>query len=108
MSDQKNRWNWEVSGFEPRKSVEPDDHKPAPLVRRYSISASSVLPHSDLSKQKVLTTKLNKLKDKVQVYISLITKHFADIAIVIYTVIFLFDHGLYISSVNFKGFFFNY
>lgn len=71
MSEQRNRWNWEVTGFEPRNSIVPDDHKPAPLFRRYSISAASMLPHSDLSKQKILVTKLNKLNDKVQVYISL-------------------------------------
>ncbi|GFS35072.1 kinesin like protein for actin based chloroplast movement 1 [Actinidia rufa] len=65
MADQKNRWNWEVSGFEPRKSVEHDDHhKPSPLVRRFSISSSAVLPHSETSKH-AMAAKLKKLKDKV-------------------------------------------
>ncbi|PSS30023.1 Kinesin-like protein [Actinidia chinensis var. chinensis] len=65
MADQKNRWNWEVSGFEPRKSVEHDDHhKPSPLVRRFSISSSAVLPHSETSKL-AMAAKLKKLKDKV-------------------------------------------
>ncbi|KAL5556551.1 hypothetical protein UlMin_038787 [Ulmus minor] len=79
MAEQK-RWNWEVSGFEPRKSssstssprsasMDFDDFKPAasaPLVRRYSISAASVLPHSELSKHS-LSSKLQKLKDKVKI-----------------------------------------
>lgn len=68
MSDgRNNRWNWEVSGFEPRKSVESDDwNTPAPpLVRRYSVSTSSILPHSDPSKQ-LLAAKLHKLKNKVE------------------------------------------
>lgn len=70
MAEQKNRWNWEVSGFEPRKS---DDQKPpsSPLVRRYSISASGFLPHSDVSKPG-LASKLQRLKDKVKVKIFLI------------------------------------
>lgn len=65
MAEQKNRWNWEVSGFEPRKD---DDRKPAsssPLLRRYSISSSSVLPHSELSKH-ALASKLQRLVDKVK------------------------------------------
>ncbi|EXC14623.1 Geminivirus Rep-interacting motor protein [Morus notabilis] len=83
MADQKssssnNRWNWEVTGFEPRKSsssatssprsasVDFDDYRPGvPLVRRYSISAASVLPHSELSKQ-AMVAKLQKLKEKVK------------------------------------------
>ena len=77
MADNKNRWNWEVTGFEPRKSSassgspfdRAEDHRPAvaPLVRRYSISATSVSPHSpDVSKQ-ALATKVQRLKDKVKV-----------------------------------------
>ncbi|KAK3024557.1 hypothetical protein RJ639_043497 [Escallonia herrerae] len=60
-----NRWNWEVAGFEPKKAV--DDHKPPPPVahRRYSISASSVSPRSESSRQ-ALAPKLQKLKDKVK------------------------------------------
>lgn len=77
-SSSNSRWNWEVAGFEPRKSsasatssprsasVDFDDYNPgAPLVRRYSISATSVLPHSELSKQAV-ASKLKMLKDKVK------------------------------------------
>ncbi|TXG59915.1 hypothetical protein EZV62_014488 [Acer yangbiense] len=61
----------EVSGFEPRKSssspLEREEYRPAaPLVRRYSISAASVSPHSsDVSKQ-ALATKVQRLKDKVK------------------------------------------
>ncbi|KAM7523807.1 hypothetical protein LguiA_013709 [Lonicera macranthoides] len=69
MSEQRNnRWNWEVPGFEPRKPVaRSDDHAPpsAPLSRRYSISTTPILPHSDLRKQ-ALAPKLQKLKDKVK------------------------------------------
>ncbi|KAI4328137.1 hypothetical protein L6164_020518 [Bauhinia variegata] len=71
MAEQRNRWSWDVSGFEPWKSslppsLESDDHKPgAPLVRRYSISASSVIPHSELSKHSV-ASKVQCLRDKVK------------------------------------------
>ncbi|CAB4283866.1 unnamed protein product [Prunus armeniaca] len=77
MAEQRNnnRWNWEVSGFEPRKlssssstasSFDHDDYKPgAPLVRRYSISAASALAQSELSNHSV-TSKLQKLKDQVK------------------------------------------
>lgn len=85
----KNRWNWEVSGFEPRKLSSSsssaadaaassfdhhDDYKPgAPLVRRYSISAASALAQSELansnsnSNNQAVASKLQKLKDKVKV-----------------------------------------
>lgn len=79
MGEQRNsRWNWEVAGFEPKKSssstssprassMDFDDHKPrAPSVPSYSISAASVLPHSELPKH-ALASKLQRLKDKVQV-----------------------------------------
>ncbi|KAI5324787.1 PREDICTED: kinesin [Prunus dulcis] len=77
MAEQRNnnRWNWEVSGFEPRKlssssstasSFDHDDYKPgAPLVRRYSISAASALAQSEFSNHSV-TSKLQKLKDQVK------------------------------------------
>ncbi|XP_042038788.1 kinesin-like protein KIN-14B [Salvia splendens] len=59
-----NRWNWEVAGFEPRKSVEQrDDYRRVPAApRRYSMSISS---QSDLSKQAV-NSKLVRLSDKVK------------------------------------------
>ncbi|XP_030528236.1 kinesin-like protein KIN-14A [Rhodamnia argentea] len=67
MSDPRNnRWKWEVSGFEPRKSSSSssfdadDQQRPnAPLVRRHSISASSLSQHA-------LASKLQRLKDNVQ------------------------------------------
>ncbi|XP_051117491.1 kinesin-like protein KIN-14B [Andrographis paniculata] len=64
-----NRWNWEVAGFEPRKSVEQrDDYRKASVAspprsgRRYSMSISS---HSELAKL-ASNSKLLRLKDKVQ------------------------------------------
>ncbi|KAF5749741.1 hypothetical protein HS088_TW03G00066 [Tripterygium wilfordii] len=71
MAEQRNRWNWEVSGFEPRKSsspFEPEDHRAsvAPMVRRYSISAASVLPNPEISSKHALANKVGQLEDKVQ------------------------------------------
>ncbi|KAG5529589.1 hypothetical protein RHGRI_030096 [Rhododendron griersonianum] len=65
MAEQKNRWNWEVSGFEPRKSDEQKPPPSSPLVRRYSVSASSFLLPSDVSRP-ALASKLQRLKDKVK------------------------------------------
>lgn len=74
MAEQRNnKWNWEVSGFEPRTwssssstSLDNADYKPgAPLVRRYSISAASALAQSELSNNSV-ASKLQKLQDKVK------------------------------------------
>lgn len=68
MAEQKGRWNWEVTGFEPpMKSSEREDHyqRPPPLARRYSISTSSFSTHSELSKH-ALSSKLLKLKDKAK------------------------------------------
>nr|XP_043638712.1 kinesin-like protein KIN-14A isoform X3 [Erigeron canadensis] len=63
-----NRWNWEVSGFEPRKSpaTEQKSSSPAPLVRRYSISTPSIVPHSELISKHTVATKLHNLKDKLK------------------------------------------
>lgn len=70
MAEQKNRWNWEVKGFEPKRttsSIEFDAHnsRPSPFVRRYSMSSSSIVPPSELSKHTV-ASKLQKLKDKIK------------------------------------------
>ncbi|KAF7829290.1 kinesin-like protein KIN-14B [Senna tora] len=70
MAEQRNRWSWEVGGFEPWKSSPPsfsqdDQIATAPLTRRYSISASSVLPHSELSKLSMVS-KVQRLRDKVK------------------------------------------
>lgn len=67
-----NRWNWEVAGFEPRKSAEQrDDYRRVPPVapRRYSLSISS---QSELSKHAV-NSKFLRLNDKVKVSALLIT-----------------------------------
>ncbi|XP_047311856.1 kinesin-like protein KIN-14B [Impatiens glandulifera] len=64
MADQKNKWSWDVPGFEPRRTLEHDDHKPAPLIRRYSISSSGS-SHSELFRR-ALAPKLQRLQDKVE------------------------------------------
>ncbi|KAK9064661.1 hypothetical protein SSX86_016043 [Deinandra increscens subsp. villosa] len=64
-----NRWNWEVSGFEPRKSPaeqSPSPSAPAPLLRRYSISTPSIVPHSEAVYKQAIATKFHNLKDKVK------------------------------------------
>nr|WDD38956.1 kinesin-like protein KIN-14 [Fagopyrum tataricum]WDD38957.1 kinesin-like protein KIN-14 transcript variant 2 [Fagopyrum tataricum] len=70
MAEQR-KWNWEVQGFSsgtkplPSPGLE-DQRSPAPLVRRYSISASPISPqHMELSKH-VWTSKLQRLRDKVK------------------------------------------
>ncbi|XP_031397249.1 kinesin-like protein KIN-14B isoform X1 [Punica granatum] len=65
MADPRNRWKWEVSGFEPRKSssFDADDHQRTttpPLVRRYSISSASS------PSQHALTSKVQRLRDNVK------------------------------------------
>ncbi|CAL0311857.1 unnamed protein product [Lupinus luteus] len=64
MTDQRNRWSWDVTGFGPWNSSPPsseqDDQRPrAPLSRRHSISAPSVSPH-------YLASKVQRLNDKVK------------------------------------------
>ncbi|KMT09267.1 hypothetical protein BVRB_6g133670 [Beta vulgaris subsp. vulgaris] len=67
MAD-RNRWSWDVKGFEPKKttSSEVADYqvKTTPLARRYSIS-SSIVPSSELSKH-VMVSKMQKLQDKLK------------------------------------------
>ncbi|XP_057530999.1 kinesin-like protein KIN-14B [Amaranthus tricolor] len=68
MAD-KNRWSWDVKGFEPKKttSFETSDQyqsRNSSLVRRYSIS-SSILPPSEISKH-ALVSKLQNLEDNLQ------------------------------------------
>ncbi|PWA79783.1 kinesin like protein for actin based chloroplast movement 2 [Artemisia annua] len=64
-NNNKGGWNWEVSGFEPRKSDQSPSTAP-PLTRRYSISTPSVVPHSQLISKQSVATKLHSLKDKVK------------------------------------------
>ncbi|GMJ04021.1 kinesin like protein for actin based chloroplast movement 1, KINESIN CDKA;1 ASSOCIATED 1 [Hibiscus trionum] len=76
MGEQKshtnNRWNWEVSGFEPRRSSPEELPRPsvAPLMRRYSISAatpSSMLsPYPSEFPKQALASKVLRLKDKLK------------------------------------------
>ncbi|VVB18129.1 unnamed protein product [Arabis nemorensis] len=64
MAEQKNRWNWEVTGFEPRKSSSSEDsvHRtPSSTLRRLSIPTNSPLSHSS-----ELVSKVQSLKEKVQ------------------------------------------
>ncbi|KAL4392058.1 hypothetical protein HN51_013522 [Arachis hypogaea] len=71
MAEHKNRWSWDVTGFEPWKSspsssppVDQVDRKPtAPLVRRYSVSPSSVLPPQ--SKQST-ASKVQRLQERLK------------------------------------------
>ncbi|TYG95038.1 hypothetical protein ES288_A11G235500v1 [Gossypium darwinii] len=72
-SSSNNRWNWEVSGFEPRRTSpsSPEDlprATVAPLMRRYSISAASSLasPFSSEFSKQALASKVLRLKDKVK------------------------------------------
>ncbi|XP_022741785.1 kinesin-like protein KIN-14B [Durio zibethinus] len=71
-SSNNNRWNWEVSGFEPRRlsPSSPEEQRrvtAAPLMRRYSISASSVVsPYSSEFSKQALASKVQRLKDKVK------------------------------------------
>ncbi|CAK8561805.1 unnamed protein product [Lathyrus sativus] len=71
MAEQRNRWSWDVTGFEPWKSSSPstsvpaeqDDRKPnPPLGRRYSISSSSIIPQP----RNTAASKLQRLKDRVK------------------------------------------
>ncbi|XP_057971450.1 kinesin-like protein KIN-14B isoform X2 [Malania oleifera] len=67
MEEQRNnRWNWEVPGFEPRKSFELDDHRsPPPMLRRHPMSMPLVSSPSELPRNGI-ASKLQRLKDKVK------------------------------------------
>nr|XP_029116421.1 kinesin-like protein KIN-14B isoform X2 [Elaeis guineensis] len=65
MAEQNKRWTWELPGFEPRKSFERDDQEPHPVVRRLSVSPSSLVQRPELPKQP-LAVKFQKLKDQLQ------------------------------------------
>ncbi|XP_047951271.1 LOW QUALITY PROTEIN: kinesin-like protein KIN-14B [Salvia hispanica] len=92
-----NRWNWEVAGFEPKKSVEQsqrDDYRRVP--RRYSTSISS---QSDLANQ-VVISKLLRLNDKLKVTILNLVSVGYILIDVQHTVLHTDDHlkMIYISS----------
>ncbi|KAK8709969.1 hypothetical protein V6N13_145314 [Hibiscus sabdariffa] len=73
-SSNNNRWNWEVSGFEPRRSSPSSPEElprasVAPLMRRYSISAAAssiVSPYSSEFSKQALASKVLRLKDKLK------------------------------------------
>lgn len=77
-SNNNNRWNWEVSGFEPRQSSpspsSPEEQRrlsAAPMMRRYSISAASLSPYSSEFSKQALASKVQRLKDKVKVTVKI-------------------------------------
>ncbi|MED6174672.1 Kinesin-like protein KIN-14B [Stylosanthes scabra] len=64
MADQKNRWSWDVTGFEPRKPQSPeggDQTLNASTARWQSISSSMPPPQS-------VASKVQRLKDNVKVH----------------------------------------
>ncbi|GAB2232119.1 hypothetical protein Drorol1_Dr00011142 [Drosera rotundifolia] len=71
MAEQRNRWNWEVKGFEPRKTSSEEENQirsPAPLARRFSISTGgggAAAGHQEL-RRLALVSKLQRLKEKVK------------------------------------------
>ncbi|KAJ3695857.1 hypothetical protein LUZ60_001234 [Juncus effusus] len=67
MAEKKNRWTWEVPGFESRSSFDRDETSPGPynLARRLSISPSNLAPRSELPRHS-MATKLQKLEKQVK------------------------------------------
>ncbi|KAL9258554.1 Kinesin-like protein [Drosera capensis] len=73
MAEQRNRWNWEVKGFEPRKTSSEGENQirsPAPLARRFSISTGGGGGGAGAGQQELrrlaLVSKLQRLKEKVK------------------------------------------
>ncbi|KAL9259705.1 Kinesin-like protein [Drosera capensis] len=73
MAEQRNRWNWEVKGFEPKKTSSEEENKirsPAPLARRFSISIGGGGGGAAAGQQELrrlaLVSKLERLKGKVK------------------------------------------
>ncbi|WOL06562.1 hypothetical protein Cni_G15296 [Canna indica] len=66
MAEPKNRWTWDLPGFEPRRSVEvSEDGAHRPLVRRFSVSQSALAPRLDPPKQSV-ASRLQKLEGQIK------------------------------------------
>ncbi|KAG6521379.1 hypothetical protein ZIOFF_018495 [Zingiber officinale] len=63
MAEPKNRWTWDLPGFEPKRSAE--DQRSPPLVPRLSVSQSSLSPRPDSSK-KPIAVGLQKLEKQVK------------------------------------------
>uniref|UniRef100_A0A7N0T783 Kinesin motor domain-containing protein n=1 Tax=Kalanchoe fedtschenkoi TaxID=63787 RepID=A0A7N0T783_KALFE len=71
MADRR-KWNWDVSGFETRRASEQHQDGESirasvtPMVRRYSVAASSPVLQHELPVRQGLVAKVQKLKDKVK------------------------------------------
>ncbi|KAJ8491359.1 hypothetical protein OPV22_013080 [Ensete ventricosum] len=66
MGEPKNRWTWDLPGFEPRKPDEGgEDRGYRPAVRRLSVSQSSLAPRADQPKRPV-AVRLQKLKNQLK------------------------------------------
>ncbi|CAL9157159.1 kinesin-like protein KIN-14L isoform X1 [Musa acuminata AAA Group] len=66
MGEPKNRWTWDLPGFEPRKPDEGgEDRGYRPPVRRLSVSQSSLAPRADQPKR-LIAVRLQKLKNQLK------------------------------------------
>ncbi|CAL9148649.1 unnamed protein product [Musa hybrid cultivar] len=66
MGEPKNRWTWDLPGFEPRKLDEGgEDRGYRPAVRRLSVSQSSLAPRADQPKR-LIAVRLQKLKNQLK------------------------------------------
>lgn len=66
MGEPKNRWTWDLPGFEPRKPDEGvEDRGYRPAVRRLSVSQSSLAPRADQPKR-LIAVQLQKLKNQLK------------------------------------------
>nr|CAD1826270.1 unnamed protein product [Ananas comosus var. bracteatus] len=70
MAEPKNRWTWEVPGFEPRRSYERDEPQESSVahtvVRRLSVSPSTLLPRAEAPPRPSVAAKLQRLKEQVK------------------------------------------
>lgn len=65
MAEQRNRWTWDLPLFEPRNSLEREDQRQKPQVRKFSLSPSSMAPRPEVGRQSV-NEKFGRLKDQVK------------------------------------------
>ncbi|KAK8967254.1 Geminivirus Rep-interacting motor protein [Platanthera guangdongensis] len=65
MAEQRNRWTWDLPLFEPRNSLEREDQRQTPPVRKFSLSPSSIAPRPEVGMQSV-NEKFCRLKDHVK------------------------------------------
>lgn len=68
MAEQKNRWTWDVPGFESRSSFDREETAVGThtMLRRLSVSPSTLAPRSELLRPAV-TAKLQTLEKQVKV-----------------------------------------